>query len=35
LADRDDENPQHISAEFGNLEARNYIWLKRYYFEQG
>jgi hypothetical protein len=25
LADRDDENPQHISAEFGNLEARNYI----------
>ena len=36
LADRNDENPQSISAEFGNLEGRIFFFLlKGFCFEQG
>jgi len=37
LTDKDDENPMHISAEFGNLETREafFFLLKRFSFEEG
>ena len=34
LTDKDDENPLHISAEFGNLETwKAFFLLKRFCFE--
>jgi len=36
LTDKDDENPLHISAEFGNLETwKAFFLLKRFSFEEG
>jgi len=36
LTDRDDENPLHISVDFGHLETRKVFFsLKSFCFEQG